>query len=117
MKTVKAAPLDSDKDFSEVTVLEVVEQMPSLMLAIKGASCFPPLAVFNDLLSNGKIDDGMSGGIFWEAFVLSLDDYEDLKKSLSIKYDIAFKSNDKLDCLNKYKDWQNKSLKYCRSAR
>lgn len=117
MKTVKAASLDSDKDFFDVAVIEVIEQMPSLMLAIKGASSFPPQPVLNDLFSKGKVDDGMSGGVIWQPFDLSTDEYNILKTEISDKYEIAFRENKELDCMCRYSDWQKKSLKYCRSAR
>ena len=113
MKTVRAASIDNEKDFFEVTVLEVVEQMPSLMLVMNGARAFPSLIALNDLFSIGKCDDGMSGGVLWEVFTLSPDCYNDLKTSISLKYGINFREIPELNAKDKYDDWIIKALEYC----
>ena len=113
MRTVKVSPIEGSTVYQEVTIAEMVEQLPSFMLAIAGAAAFPPLLVLNDLFSKEKLDDGMSGGICWEAFELSEYERGNLMESLSEKYQINFEVNNELDELATYSDWAKRVLKYC----
>jgi len=116
MKSVKMAPTGSEPEDHGYLVIDLLEQMPSVMLIITLASTFPSLSLLNNIFSKGELDSGMSGGVCWEKFEISNDDLEELKKEISKKYNVDFKRNPELESLSLYSEWVNKALKYCRSG-
>jgi len=115
MKSVKMSPVGSEPEDHGYLLIDLLEQMPSVMLIITSASTFPSLSVLNDIFSKGELDSGMSGGVCWEKFEVSQDDLEELKKEVSRKYNVDFKRNSELESLSTYSEWVGKALKYCRS--
>ncbi|MBL4827249.1 MAG: hypothetical protein JKY66_05985 [Spongiibacteraceae bacterium] len=114
MKTVKISISGLVTDYQECSVTELVEQLPSFMMAMNGSSNFPSLNVLNDLFAKGKIDDGMSGGACWEAFYINENDRKFIKDWLSGKYEICFSDNKSLDEMDSFDSWMRVSLKFCR---
>lgn len=115
MKSVKMAPSGSEPEDQGYLVIDLLEQMSSVMLIITSASTFPSLSLINNIFSKGELDFGMSGGVCWERFEISNDDLEELKEEVSKKYNIDFKSNPELEALSSYSEWASKALRYCRS--
>lgn len=115
MKSVKMAPTGSEPEDHGYLVIDILEQMPSVMLIITSTSTFPSLALLNNIFLKGELDSGMSGGVCWEKFEISADDLDELKIEVSKKYNVDFRSNPELDSLSSYSEWASKALKYCRS--
>jgi len=114
MKSIKMSPSGSEPEEHGYSVIDLLEQMPSVMLIITSTSNFPSLSLLNDLFLKGELESGMSGGVCWEPFELSENDRIELKQVISEKYNIDFKRNPELESLNTYTEWVAKSLKYCR---
>lgn len=114
MKHIQMAPVGFKPEDHGYLVIDLLEQMPCVMLVIISTSTFPSLLVLNDLFSKEELDAGMSGGVCWKKFELLADDREELKQIVSEKYHIDFKINSELDALSSYDEWINKSLRYIR---
>lgn len=115
MKSINMSPIGTEPEDHGYLLIDLLEQMPSVMLVITSTSHFPPLLVLNDILSKGELDSGMSGGVCWEKLQISLDDSLELKIEVAKKYNISFKCNSELDSSSSYTEWIKKSVKYCRA--
>lgn len=98
----------------ECELIELVEQIPNLMLIILAGSIFPPPVVCNDLFGKGVMDCGMSGGAEWRPFQINKDEYEGLKNALSAKHNVDFRSIDKLEGLVIFEKWTKAATPYLR---
>lgn len=114
MKYIKMAPIGFEPEDHAYLVVDLLEQMPCVMLAIISTSTFPSLSVLNDLFLKEELDAGMSGGVCWEKFELLASDREELKQVVSERYKIDYKDNLELDVLSSYDEWINKTLRYTR---
>jgi len=111
------APLGRAPEDHGYLVIDLLEQIPGVMLIITSAQLFPSLSLLNDIFSKGELDAGMSGGVCWEKFEISDVEFEELKQEIAKKYQIEFKENHELDSLMSYSEWASKALKYCRARR
>lgn len=110
MKKVSASVVDESSGFQLCEVHELVEQMPSFMLAMNKSKNFPNLAVLNDLFSLEVFDDGMSGGIWWKKFTINQRQLNDLKTRIEQDYGMTFLNNDELDTSSTYNEWFARSI-------
>lgn len=114
MKTVRMAPIGRAPEDHGYFAIDLLEQMPSVMLVITSAAVFPSLPLLNNIFSKGELDSGMSGGVCWEKFELSDCEFYELKQEVARKYQVEFKDAPDLDALSSYSAWASKALKYCR---
>lgn len=113
MKSVKMAPYSKVPEDRGYSVLDLLEQMPSVMLVVTSTLSFPSLSLLNNLFLSGELDAGMSGGVCWEPFELSQGEWEELKDAIARKYSLNLEAHHELDALSEYSDWTAAALKYC----
>ncbi len=90
--------------------IDLLEQIPSLMLLIIKTRYFPSMKVLNDLFSKGEFDSGMSGGVSWEVFSIIKSDWQALKLAISVKYKITYEVLDECKLLETYDEWAERKL-------
>jgi len=99
------APFGCAPEDHGYTVVDLIEQIPPLMIIVLERKILPPLAVLNDLFSRGECDSGMSGGVSWDVFQLNDTDISSIKNVLSEKYKIEFVELGELSAIQTFDDW------------
>ena len=89
----------------EGTLVDLILRLPSLHLIASRAKYFPPLDALNDLLMVGELDEGMSGGCFWDPFQIDNNDYDKLIEEVEKKLQVKFLMDDQLHGTKTYKKW------------
>ena len=58
------------------TLFSLLNSVPYLLMKKR----LPPLVVVNDILIGGRVDAGMSGGVEWDPFTITSEEYRELAK-------------------------------------
>ncbi|MFY0640989.1 MAG: hypothetical protein JXR16_08085 [Bermanella sp.] len=110
MITIKMAPYGEPPEDHGYVPVDLLEQIPSLMLLIIKTGHFPSQKVLNDLFSRGEFDSGMSGGVSWEAFSVDLHDWQDIKIAIADRHQIIYQEFDEEANFKNYDEWAENIL-------
>lgn len=104
------APTGSLPEDHGYTSLDLLKQIASFMIIVKCTRVFPPLAVCNDLFGRSERDEGMSGGVCWEPFIITEEERLSIKDGLSKYFNIELVEMPAQNMIESYSDWEEEML-------
>ena len=104
-------------EYEETELISFTMMLPLLVMKANSTRVFPPLAALNNLLTQGVMNCGMTGLVYWKEFQIDKNEYDLLRQEFFRELNFDYLVYPDLEAAIIFSDWCEQTLKYIRKRK